>query len=64
LVLESQGKYEEAETMNRWALAEREAALWHEHPDMLTSDYCLTYLLQRLEKHNGALILCGKYSLG
>ncbi|KAH8691011.1 hypothetical protein GQ44DRAFT_636626, partial [Phaeosphaeriaceae sp. PMI808] len=37
LVLDSQGKYEEAETMNRQTLARREKVLVPEHPDTLMS---------------------------
>ena len=36
LVLDSQGKYEEAEAMNRQTLARREKVLGPEHPDTLT----------------------------
>jgi hypothetical protein len=36
-VLRNQGKYEEAEAMNRRALEMREKVLGKEHPDTLTS---------------------------
>jgi tetratricopeptide (TPR) repeat protein len=52
-VLESQGKYEEAEAMNRQTLAMREKALGREHPDTLTSVYCLAYLLARQHNYFG-----------
>jgi hypothetical protein len=44
-VLDSQGKYGEAEAMNRQTLARREKVLGPEHPDTLTSIYCLAHLL-------------------
>ncbi|CAG8882505.1 unnamed protein product, partial [Penicillium egyptiacum] len=37
LVLESQGKYEEAEAIHRRTLQDREKVLGPEHPDTLTS---------------------------
>ncbi|KAF2786064.1 hypothetical protein K505DRAFT_368547 [Melanomma pulvis-pyrius CBS 109.77] len=43
LVLQYRGKYEAAEEMNRQALEGREKALGKEHPDTLTSVYCLGY---------------------
>jgi hypothetical protein len=45
LVLDRQGKYEEAEAMNRQTLALKETVLGHEHPDTLMSVYCLAYFL-------------------
>jgi tetratricopeptide (TPR) repeat protein len=45
-VLHNQGKYDEAETMNRRALAERETALGPTHPSTLTSVFCLAALLE------------------
>ena len=48
LVLDSQGKYEEAESMHRQTLATREKVLGLEHPDTLTSVYYLAHLLASL----------------
>jgi hypothetical protein len=45
LVLGMQGKYEEAEAMNRETLARREKVLGCKHPDTLTNVYCLAHLL-------------------
>lgn len=44
-VLSRQGKYKEAEAMHRQTLALKEKVLRCEYLDMLTSVYCLTYLL-------------------
>jgi Tfp pilus assembly protein PilF len=46
LVLNSQGKYAEAESMNRQTLELKEEVLGKTHPETLTSVYCLAYLLQ------------------
>ncbi|KAF2022448.1 hypothetical protein EK21DRAFT_45238, partial [Setomelanomma holmii] len=43
-----QGKYEEAEAMNRQTLALSETVLGSEHPDTLISIYCLAHLLAKL----------------
>jgi tetratricopeptide (TPR) repeat protein len=56
-VLQSQGKYEQAEEMNRRALEGYEKALGKEHPDTLTCVYCLAYLLHQRDKYKDALIL-------
>jgi hypothetical protein len=56
-VLDRQGKYEEAEAMNRQTLARREKVLGHEHPDTLTSIYCLAYLLTHQQCYNESLPL-------
>jgi hypothetical protein len=48
VVLDNQGKYEEAESMNRQTLAWRDRVLGPEHPDTLTSVYCLAHLLANL----------------
>ena len=45
LMLDSQGKYPEAESMHKHTLATREKVLRKEHPSILTSIYYLTYLL-------------------
>jgi Tetratricopeptide repeat len=44
-VLGNQGKYREAEEMHRQALRLIEVVLGREHPNTVTSVYCLTYLL-------------------
>jgi len=46
LVLESQGKYEQAEEMKRRALEGSEKALGKEHPDTLTSVSNLALVLR------------------
>lgn len=57
LYSESKGKYEQAEEMNRRALEGREKALGKEHPNTLTSVYCLAYLLHQQGKYQEALLL-------
>ena len=54
LVLESQGRYEEAETMHRRALEAREKVLGPEHPDTLTSVSNLGSVLERQGKYEEA----------
>jgi hypothetical protein len=44
-VLKSQGKYEEAEAMNRQTLALKETVLGPKHPDTLTSMSNLAWVL-------------------
>jgi hypothetical protein len=44
-VLQSLGKYDEAEKLNRRALEGMENELGVQHPDTLNSIYCLAYLL-------------------
>jgi hypothetical protein len=56
-VLESQGKYEEAEAMNRQTLALRETVLGHEHPETLISVYCLAYLLASRHCYDESFLL-------
>lgn len=56
-VLQDQGKYEQGEEMGRRALAERKKVLGVDHPQMLTSVYCLAYLLNARQDLNGALKL-------
>ena len=56
-VLNSQGKYEEAEAMHRQTLAGCEKVLGHEHPDTLTSVYYLAYLLSTTRRYNESLAL-------
>lgn len=46
-MLQYQGKYEAAEAMNRRALEGKEKVLGTEHPETLTSVYCLAYLLHQ-----------------
>jgi hypothetical protein len=45
VALENNGSYEEAESLLRQTLATREKALGVDHPDALTSVYCLAHLL-------------------
>jgi hypothetical protein len=47
-VLGRQGKYEEAEVMNRQTLALKETVLGREHPETLTSINNLAHLLKKL----------------
>ena len=67
LVLESQGKYEEAEAMHRQDLEGSEKVLGREHPDTLTSVYCLAYLLAMVCDYKESLDLysraCDGYSV-
>ncbi|KAJ9660117.1 hypothetical protein H2201_007024 [Coniosporium apollinis] len=56
-VLQDQGKYEEAEEMNRRVLEGREKVLGKEHPDTLTSVYCLAYLLHKRKQYKQAEVL-------
>jgi tetratricopeptide (TPR) repeat protein len=53
-VLLNQGKYEEAEAMNRRALDGREKVLGEEHPDTLKSFNNLASALQRQGKYEEA----------
>ncbi|KAF2623299.1 kinesin light chain 1 [Macroventuria anomochaeta] len=57
LVLNSQGKYDEAEAMNRQALARMEKVLGREHPNTLSSMYCLAYLLAKRRCYDESLAL-------
>ncbi len=50
-VLDSQGKYEEAESMNRQTLARREKVLGEEHPNTLTSMNNLALVLDSQGKY-------------
>jgi tetratricopeptide (TPR) repeat protein len=56
-VLQYRGKYEEAEEMNRRALAGSEKVLRVDHPDTLTSVYNLAYLLDTKGDFQQALAL-------
>lgn len=51
LVLRNQGKYEEAEQINRQSLALRKMVLGKEHPDMLESMNLRASILYRHGKH-------------
>jgi tetratricopeptide (TPR) repeat protein len=66
-VLDSQGKYEEAEAMYRQTLASREKVLGKEHPSTLMSVYCLAYLLAKQDLYEKAHTLyqraCNGYSV-
>ena len=50
-VLHYQGKYDEAEKLNRRALEGREKEHRVQHPDTLTSVYCLAYLLHMAKRY-------------
>ena len=52
--MSSQGKYEEIEEMYGQALELRERVLGKEHPDTLTSVYCLAYLLHHKKRYKDA----------
>ena len=53
-VLQSQGKYDEAEMMHRQALALRETVLGKKHPDTLTSMNNLARMLESQGKYDEA----------
>jgi hypothetical protein len=57
LVLQDRGKYEEAELMNRRALAGREKELGENHPDTLTSVGNLALVLQYRGKYEEAEVM-------
>ena len=63
-VLNRQGKYEEAEAMNRQTLARREKVLGPDHPDTLTSVYCLAYHLSEQHCIDESLRLYQRASAG
>jgi tetratricopeptide (TPR) repeat protein len=56
-VLQRQGKYAEAETMNRQTLELKEEVLGKAHPATLLSVYCLAHLLQSKKEYEEASIL-------
>jgi tetratricopeptide (TPR) repeat protein len=56
-VLDKQGKYAEAESLNRQTLELSEEVLGKTHPETLTSVYCLAYLLQSRKEYEEASIL-------
>jgi hypothetical protein len=56
-VLDSQGKYEEAEAINRQTLARREKVLGPEHPDTLGSMNNLAGVLNSQGKHKEAEVM-------
>jgi len=60
----SQGRYEAAEEMIRRALEGREKALGVEHPDTLTSVYCLAYLLHAQRQYDAASLLYQRAAAG
>jgi hypothetical protein len=47
VVLNNQGKYKEAEAMERQTLELKEKVLSKEHPDILLSVYCLVHSLAK-----------------
>jgi Flp pilus assembly protein TadD len=53
-VLASQGKYDEAEAMNRQTLAWRKEVLGHEHPNTLTSMSNLARVLDNQGRYDEA----------
>jgi hypothetical protein len=56
-VLGRQGKYAEAESMHRQTLATREKVLGVEHPDTLTTVYCLAHLLANQRQYDESIAL-------
>jgi hypothetical protein len=66
-VLDSQGKYADAEAMNCQMLEIMEEVLGKTHPYTLTSIYCLAYLLQKKREYEEASLLyqraCTGYNL-
>ncbi|KAF2818262.1 hypothetical protein CC86DRAFT_309553, partial [Ophiobolus disseminans] len=65
LARELGGKYGEAETMHRQTLARSEKkVLGHEHPDTLTSVYCLAHLLAHRHRYEESLVLYNRVSAG
>jgi tetratricopeptide (TPR) repeat protein len=56
-VLSSQGKYDEAEAMQRRALEGYEKVLGRGHPDTLTSVYHLAFLFHRQQQYSAAVEL-------
>ena len=56
-LLESQGKYDEAEPMYYQTLALREKVLGKEHPSTITSVYCSAYLFHRKKQYHDASTL-------
>jgi tetratricopeptide (TPR) repeat protein len=63
-VLRRQGKYKEAEEMNRQMLELSEKVLGEDHPATLTSTYCLAYLLQNEKRYGSSLVLYERALLG
>ena len=63
-VLSSQSKYEEAEEIHGQALALRERVLGKEHPDTLTSVYCLVYLLHQKKRYKDAEVFYDRVYAG
>ncbi|KAH0555788.1 hypothetical protein GP486_006269, partial [Trichoglossum hirsutum] len=59
-----QGKYEEAEAMNRRALDGKEKVLGKEHPSTLTSVYSLANLLHEQKRYEAASELYQRASSG
>ena len=53
-VLDSKGKYEEAQEIYRQGLAMKETLLGKEHPDALTSFYYLSYSLHQKKRYKDA----------
>jgi hypothetical protein len=63
-MLQYQGKYEQAEEMNRRALVGREKVLGVDHPDTLTRVYCLAHLLDTKQDLHEALHLYRRAIVG
>ena len=57
LLLNRQGKYDEAEPIHRQTLALREKVLGKEHPDTLLSVYCFARLFHQKKQYHDALLL-------
>lgn len=58
------GKYDDSETIHRETLARRVRVLGHEHPDTLTSVYCLAQILTSQRHCKEALALYEKACSG
>lgn len=64
LLLDSQGKYEEVESMRRQTLATREKVLGREHLDTLPSVYYLAHLLASRYRYGQYTALYERATLG
>ena len=60
----SGSSYEQAESMNRRALAGYKKVLGVDHPNILTSVYCLAHLLSELNDHHQAFDLYERAIIG
>ncbi|KAF7508555.1 hypothetical protein GJ744_009104 [Endocarpon pusillum] len=64
LVLDSQGKYEEAERIHRQTLALSESVLGKKHPPTLGSVYCLANLLHSVKRYKDAELMYQRLCTG